>query len=223
MWGWLNEEFCGMLAVFCPNFTQSNTSFDGVLSLPREIGIDNSGALLFWPPNELQALRMSVQRTTPATKIASDPGAELRLTLPVHAGRTVEILTRFAAGWDAEEFGFTVLSDGTPAEATRIGYNASAKQVFIDQRNATAGPVSGEWVYTAPLDLMGEDLVMHCFVDMSVIEVFFGASNAPTVGLQYQRVISARTYTSKISSDMTELFAVGGSVEVTVQSWQLGL
>jgi fructan beta-fructosidase len=119
------------------------------------------------PIQELQRLRQSHFRLVDTS--ASEATAQL--TEANITGAALEIVADFQASQDSE-FGLTVRVGA--AEETRIGYDVSARELFVDRSrsgNVSFSPRFDDR-HTARLPLEHGRLKLHMFVDAYSVEVF---------------------------------------------------
>eukprot|EP01051_Picozoa_sp_SAG22_P002890 SAG22_NODE_134_length_18372_cov_33.054944_10_plen_760_part_00 len=217
LFGWVNEVVCAIGNIYCPNISMSNTSFDGVLSFPREVSIEpESGVLRFGLVPEFLVLRRAHEHHE-MLHVADGAVATLSMT-----GQMLDFSVTFQPS-TAGEFGVSVLaSEDFRQEVVRVGYNATRRSAFIDVRESSQGSVGMPWVYNAPLILTpGRGLALRCLVDKSVLECF-ADETAPGGGspASYRRVITARSYYSQPTSARIGLFSAGAaSVAQVVDVW----
>ena len=136
MLGWLVEDR--------PLDAQLAAGWSGVMSLPRELGLDAGGVLTVRPAAELAA------------------GRGRRLTGDGARGRALEVVATLpAAGRGRAGVADHPAPDGS--EQTTIVYDAAARRLVLD---------AGRTPRAAPLDPRGDTVRLHVFVDHSVVEVF---------------------------------------------------
>jgi sucrose-6-phosphate hydrolase SacC (GH32 family) len=212
------EEVLLSLVFAGPNISMSNTSFDGVLSFPREVTIEpESGVLRFAPVKEFMVLRRMHEHQEGVHIAKGGTGVAFGMK-----GQMLDIEIVFAPS-TATEFGVQVLASADfSTEVVRIGFNASRQSAFIDVRNASAGSVGMPWVYDAPLTLTaGRSFALRCLIDMSVLECFFDEMEAGGSQPQsYRRVITARSYFSQPTSAHIGLYSFGAaSMAASADVW----
>ena len=127
------------------------------------------------------------------------------------AGDALEIIADFRLA-GATEVGLRVRTgDG---EATMVGYDAVAQQIFIDRTHsgdASFSPDFGDR-HAAPLASAADRISLHIFVDRCSVELFGGGGRA---------VISDLIFPSPSSTGL-ELYAVGGKpVAERLDIWAL--
>eukprot|EP01050_Picozoa_sp_SAG11_P005659 SAG11_NODE_407_length_9712_cov_11.569437_6_plen_755_part_00 len=218
LFGWVYENYCAMDLHSCPNHTQSNTSFHGVLSMPREVTISAAGKLSYSPPCELQGLRLASEHHSAKYIMPAAP------VVVETRGWSVEIFAGFEAdpSASAEVYGVQIMSsEDLESEATFVGYNATCGRAYIDLRNATLGSVGMRWVWTAPLTVQARHgLALRVYVDRSTIELFAGQwvpsdNSTAWEDIKFEQMITARAYVSQESSDRIALYSHGAAVVAT--------
>ncbi len=178
----------------------------GAMTIPRSLRLEEVAGrlrLVQEPVRELEALRGRLY-SLPATSF-TEGSTGLEVT-----GTKLEIIVTFKAK-TATEFGLKVrVGQDT---FTTIGYNLERQELFVDRRQSGKVDFSEHFAgkHAAPLTLEDDELKLRVFVDQSSVEVF--AQNG-------QIVITELIYPNP-DSDGLELYAIGGSVEVSGQIWEL--
>jgi fructan beta-fructosidase len=178
----------------------------GAMTIPRSLRLEEVAGklrLVQEPIQELEALRGQLY-SLPAT-ILQEGSTKLEVR-----GTKLEIKIAFKLE-TATEFGLNIRV-GTN-EFTTVGYNLERQELFVDRRQSGKTDFSERFAgrHTANFKLEGKELQLHIFVDQSSLEVF--AQNGRTV-------LTDLIYPS-FNSDGLEVYAVGGTVEVTAQIWEL--
>ena len=198
IWGWLRED---RTLEAC-----REAGWNGVMSLPRVLGLSPDGSLSVAPVPELAALRgrhlrVADQLLPPGGRnlLADVAGDCLELALEITPPRTdtVEVVVRQSP-------------DG--AEQTRLSYDASTEQLSVDRRRASQDQTTVRDVRGCPLRLApGEPLKLRLFLDRSVLEVFANDRVA----------LASRIYPSRPDSLGLALDARGEAHLHTMDVWQL--
>jgi fructan beta-fructosidase len=178
----------------------------GAMTIPRSLRLEEVEGrlrLVQKPVQELEVLRGQLY-SLPATIIQ-----EGSTTLEVR-GTKLEIKIVFKVE-TATEFGLKVRVGAN--EFTTVGYNLERQELFVDRTQSGKIDFSEHFAgkHTAPVTLESSELRLHIFVDQSSVEVF--AQNG-------QIVITDLIYPNP-DSDGLEVYAIGGTVEMTAQIWEL--
>ncbi|KAE8422565.1 Extracellular exo-inulinase inuE [Aspergillus pseudocaelatus] len=117
-------------------------------------------------------------------------------------GKTLDIDLEFSP-YDAAEFGIIVQATSDWKQQTRIGYNVTSQQIFVDRTKS--GDVSFDEtfarVYHAPLVPSSEGIVnLRILVDWSSVEVFGGEGES---------TLTAQIFPSR-NATFAQLFSHGG-------------
>ncbi len=178
----------------------------GAMTIPRSLKLEEvagSLRLVQQPVSELEALRGRLY-SLPATSFAEGS------TVLDARGTKLEMMMTFKAE-TASEFGLKVRVGAN--EFTTVGYNLERQELFIDRTQSGKIDFSERFAgkHSAAVKLEAGELQLHIFIDQSSLEVF--AQNGRTV-------LTDLIYPS-FDSDGLEVYAVGGTVEVTAQIWEL--
>lgn len=184
---------------------QRAAGWAGVMSLPRVLSLTDDGALAETFAPELATLRGEHQRI-----VGLDIAPGLVAKLPV-TGSHLEFQAEFAGG-EAAAYGLQVRGADDGSEATRIGYDAEAQELFIDARHAASDAEAHARLHRRPFALAeGEPLRLHVFIDGSVIEVCANERSC----------LSARVY-PRADSVGVGAFAQGGPARLpTLDVWEM--
>ena len=187
---------------------QRTAGWAGIISLPRILSLADEGTLEIEPVPELGVLRRDHRRFT-NLPIHSDTS----LPLEGVGGDCLEILATFQPG-DAEALGIKVCCSPNEDEQTLIYYTPGDKCLVLDADQSSVNrDVVSHGVQRGPLELAaGEPLMLHIFVDRSVVEVF--ANN--------RQCLTKRIYPARRDSRSVQLFTRGGSVKLeSVNVWDM--
>jgi beta-fructofuranosidase len=187
--------------------------WDGTLTLPRVLRLDDNNDLLIEPVEELNLLRTDhIQK-----KDITINDSELRLE--GIDGNSFELQLKINPR-DADEFGIKVCVSPDGEEQTIISYAMSDKKMKVDlsrtslDKNLMHRYHQDHGLYQeADLDLKsGETLDLNIFIDRSVLEVF----------VNKRLCLTHRIYPSRDDSKGVVLFSEGGSIEVPViNKWRM--
>ncbi|MGX9898972.1 GH32 C-terminal domain-containing protein [Arthrobacter sp. SA17] len=140
------------------------------MTVPRELGLRSSAEgvrLVQQPVAELQDLREDPVLN--AKNLAVPAGSA---ALPA-TGTAYELTATFAAGTAASEFGLKVRTGN--GQETRIGYNRSAGEVYVDRTKSGDVGFSTDFagVQRAPMKVGSTgEVTLRVLVDWSSVEVF---------------------------------------------------
>ena len=187
LWGWILEDK--------PLEEQVATGWAGVQALPRLLSIKPDNTVAAEPISELSLLRKKYWGYRDIT-VPGETAENIRL-LDAPEGKCLEIIAVFD-NTGADEYGLVVLCSPDCQEVTKIGYNTQTGR-FIE----------------APLTIEPADEVrMHVFIDISVIEAFGNNGVACTL----------RSYPERPDSTRIGLFARGGRARAkSIEVWEMAL
>lgn len=174
------------------------------MSIPRKLSLRtiNQKATLVQEPEE------KWNAITQGKKTSTFPSVSGNHTLG-DIGKAVDIELSFSsreATANGSSFGMIVRASEDFSQQTRVGYNFSTQQVFIDR--TISGDVSFDdtfaSVYYAPLlPASNNTVILHIFVDWSSVEVFGG---------QGQATLTSQIFPSD-NATYAQLFSTGGSTK----------
>lgn len=157
LFGWLREQRSDEAI--------EEAGWAGVLSLPRELALDQHGRLVSRPVREYQQLRMPSPKTD---HLSLNPGE--RLILPI-TGRQVEVGLSVRRGEGSFELGVAASPDET--EFTLIGCDPQDGTVLLDTTHSSlSGNVQTGVQMLSLVETDGEEMRLHVLLDGSVIEVW---------------------------------------------------
>lgn len=142
-----------------------NRGWNGCMSLPRVLTLDNDNNLIQTPAPELKQLRGN------HCKIGSRTLTSESQRLDGIRGDTLEIIAKFTAG-TAQSFGLRLRQSDNGQNAVTIRCTANNLNVA-----GTDVPV--------PLDDRTRELRLHIFLDKSVLEVFMGDGRTSVTRVEY--------------------------------------
>ena len=175
----------------------------GAQSLPRDLSFAPSGQLLQSFVPELQSLRK------PETYRRHTLGSGL-----VASSLQLEVVGRFTLVADQTKslgvVGFTVLGSADGSESTFVGVDAQSRIVMVNSTNQGVYNLANETGLSAPLLGDGSSVLIHCFVDGSVLEVIF--DNATAFSVRISPTSASNTYLGVRGS---------GALSAVVESWEL--
>ncbi|MEH6681417.1 MAG: GH32 C-terminal domain-containing protein [Sediminicola sp.] len=191
----------------------SGPGWHGNMGLPVEIGLDPDDELILNPIEELHNLRKKelVEVNDVDIMVAND-------NLKKVDGDMIEVLVELES-ISAERYGLKVRKSPKGEEETGIYYDNGAKVFGVDHSRSSLK--SGmEEIYKdnymtanpkGPINLKGENLVLHVFIDKTMLEVYANKRKA----------ISTRTYPMLDTSNGLELFADGDIRVKSLRVWEL--
>jgi fructan beta-fructosidase len=189
-------------------FDVPTTPFNGQLSLIRELRLKKFPLGLRLVQNPIS--EYTRLRGTPASwskKVLRPVGANL---LASTTGDSLEIIAQFKAdAATATDFGIKVRTGN--GQSTAIGYDRTARRMYVDRTDAGAVPVTNgapnpDWPgrHSAPLDPVNGTVTLRIYVDRSSVEVF--GNNREQIS---ELILPDR------SSLGYETYAIGGKVTLT--------
>jgi beta-fructofuranosidase len=185
--------------------------WDGVLTLPRVLSLDEYSDLIMEPVEELQSLR-----TNPTTiknliiddderKINEIEGDALELSFSIEPN-------------NVDEFGLRVLCSPDGREQTTISYVPAKNIIRVDLSKTSLDPgkMKDVWfplIQEAVLNLASdESLELHVFIDKSVLEVFVNG----------KLCLTHKVYPSLVESKEIRLYSVGGKIDIAeLNAWKM--
>lgn len=173
-----------------------------LFSIPREISLQD-GKIIQRPLRELESLRGE------GFKLEEQP-LKGRLSLP-DMGHQYELLIRFRPG-NARKFGVVLHKNPDGSEFTKLYFdcrkgNLVFKKKKIGNKRPWFSPRCDKDSYT----LSGDEVLLHLYVDGSVLEGFINEQDAFT----------NRLYPSKSNSTLVELFSDGTTTMVQAGIWKM--
>ncbi len=201
----------GIIAERRTSEAQLEAGWAHLFSFPRVWTLCEDGqSICQQPANELQSLRGKSRNWNGLAFSDTHPLIE-------DAPRTMEIRVDFA-GVEAQQFGLDLLRSASGEEYTRIYYDQESKTLNLDLTHSSLSPTVFEDVKvnrSTPLDLLpGDRLLLHIFLDHSVIEVYINDKSA----------FATRAYPALETSTGLGLFAHGGRASAhSIQVWELSL
>lgn len=181
--------------------------WQGCMSLPRVISLDDSGRPVFTPAPELETLRGAPVRLE---NLDVAPGAAL--PLPGVRGGCLEIRVRLHSG-GARRLGLLLLDDNNSRRRTAILYDTQKAILSVDRSHSSADSGADRSMRSAHLPLgPGELLDMRLFLDRSVIEIFANG----------RVCMACRIYPEQPDRLHAALIAQGGAARAeSVDAWRL--
>lgn len=173
---------------------QIKAGWANTFSLPRELTLGPTGALIQRPAVEIQRLHGKAIFQG-CTDIKPDQRQLLEVT-----GDQSEIIAQFAPG-TAQQFGLRVRCSPDGEEETLIYYDALSRTINIDRTKSSLNPEVERTTRSGRFLLAeSEPLMLQVFLDHSVIEVFLNGREA----------FATRVYPTRNDSTHIGLYASGG-------------
>jgi beta-fructofuranosidase len=185
--------------------------WDGVLTLPRVLSLDDNNDLIIEPVEELQSLRsdhvIHQELSVHDSEIEIDDvkGDALELYVSIN-------------NISAKEFGLRVLRSPDGKEATSIVYDVEENVLRVDLSKTSLDStlMRDHWhplIQEASLEISEDEaLNLHVFVDKSVLEIF----------VNKKLCLTQRVFPSLKESQGITIFSVGGKIEVPeFNAWKM--
>ena len=205
LWGWLWEGRS--------DEAQWAARWAGVMSLPRVLSLSADGTLSIEPVPELKQLRKGVMNHAPTRHMMDLSVLPMSfMQLREVQGDCLEIQAELVPG-EATELGIGVRCAPDGTEQTLIRYDRLQGRLLIDRQQSSLSEEVRRDIREGPLLLAADEpLLLHIFLDRSVIEVFANR----------QLCMSSRVYPSRTDSLGVGLFARGGSARLkALDVWEL--
>ncbi|MGB9607879.1 MAG: glycoside hydrolase family 32 protein, partial [bacterium] len=197
MFGWLRELRSAE--------AQKEAGWSGVMSLPRLLSIKN-GKLSVDVVAEVEKLRRKRLKSLGNLEVK---GSHF-YPLPDVKGDALELICAFRPSY-AKSFGVCIRRSPDGDEETLIGYDREKGAVFIDASRSSLDDSLTKPVCYSDLKMKGA-LLLHIFIDRSVVEVF----------VNHELALSTRIYPTRKDSLEVGLFAVGGQAKLEkFEAWQM--
>jgi len=185
--------------------------WDGVLTLPRVLTLDENNDLIMEPVEELKSLRTehvvhkNLTINNSEQKIENIKGDALELDILIKPN-------------DAKKFGLRILCSPDGREQTSIIYDTEKEVVRVDlsKTSLDSSLMRYDWfpsIQEAILKLSpNEELKIHVFIDKSVLEIFVNG----------YLCLTQKVYPSLEDSKEVKIFSVGGEINVPVlNAWKM--
>ncbi|ELZ81943.1 sucrose-6-phosphate hydrolase [Haloferax elongans ATCC BAA-1513] len=192
-WGWVKESR-GV-------HSQWHAGWSGLMSLPRELSVDETGTLHQRPVSELTSLRG--HHVADADRVL-DGGDHTDLPL---SGNAYELVFDVAVE-DGATFELGLFESPARSERTVVRYDGD--RIVVDRDASSHSHDVDRGPRSMPVE--GDTLSLRIFVDCSVVELFANET----------RCLTTRVYPTRADADGVSLAARGGSVEVArLDAWEL--
>ncbi|WP_309122168.1 GH32 C-terminal domain-containing protein [Paenibacillus sp.] len=173
------------------------------LGLPVALRLDANDELNIEPIEELQGLRGNK-----VVDIANKTLASANAHIKKVKGDMLEIVMEIDPG-DAQKFGLNVRRSDNGEEETLIYYDKGDQTFNIDRTRSSVDPdVRVDGIQGGYVDLDGENLKLHIYLDRSVVEAFANE----------KKKLTTRVYVGRYDSLGLQVWADG---EITVKSMEI--
>ncbi len=171
--------------------------------------IDGQVRLVQRPVDALTTLRQASPYTASNTAVSTGDAALTGVSSAVHP---LEIQAQFVPG-AASEFGIKV-HVGINGDATVVGYDASAGEIYVDRSKSGAYAFDASFSarHSAPLPLRAGVVDLHIFVDKASVTVF---------GADGEVVLTEQIFPGAFSDGITIFARGGGAVLNSLNIWAL--
>lgn len=200
LWGWLNESRSER--------ARKQAGWAGAMSLPLAVALAPDGCLTLNPTSEVQTLR---DRHWRRDDLPLCPGFDEPLTDACGDCLELIALVELSAGAEA---GLKLRCSPDGEEYTAITVKQATRQVVIEREHTSLDAEMDRTPAAAPLKAAArEPVVLHIFLDRSVIEVFADGGRT---------VLATRIYPTRPDSLGVSLFSRGApAVMKTLDVWRL--
>ncbi|HVB22355.1 MAG TPA: glycoside hydrolase family 32 protein [Ktedonobacteraceae bacterium] len=200
LWGWLWEGRS--------DEAQGVAGWAGVMSLPRVLALAADNTVCLEPVPELKQLRGVHLRVVDQPILPTS-----LMQCGAIQGDCLEILAELMPD-EATELGIGVRCAPDGTEQTLIRYDRLQGRLLIDRQQSSLSENVQRDIRAGPLALAaGEPLLLHIFLDRSVIEVFANR----------RLCMSSRVYPSRTDSLGVGFFARGESASIkALDVWEMG-
>lgn len=202
------------IAIFSVKEGKPPTGWNDVMTLPRQLVLNEDETLSMSPLPETDSLRFDHKSVEPTTIPANQ-----EIVLDGLGGKAIEIRAEIDPG-DAREVGLYVLRSPDSEERTRISFyqnthrrfNRSALQIDVSE-STTRNDVFARPPETGDVGIgPGEKITLRIYIDRSIIEVYANDKQCVTV----------RVYPEREDSRGISLFARGASAQLLgLDVWQM--
>ena len=177
-----------------------------VYGLPRVLSLHRDGTLRQEPTPLLNSLRKTrfvlEKRTLKAESLLLDV-----------EGNSLEIIASFAPAGTGR-FGLSLCGSPGLEEETLLFYDSAEAKLTLDRRRLSLNPAVQRTMDVAPFNLGTEEpLVLHIFVDRSILDVFLCGGRG---------AFTSRIYPTRKDSTRLRVFSESGGVTAqSIEVWQL--
>lgn len=144
--------------------------WQGVMTLPRILALDDAGQMTYTVAPEVTALEKSTYTHGRQLTLA-----QAQLALAHVAGDTLAIHANLTATGDTVTT-LVLRHDATSGEATTVTWDRGQNCLHMSMAQSSLNQNTSKDTYTAPLHVsVGDTLDLHIYVDRSLIEIYAGA------------------------------------------------
>ncbi|WP_310832690.1 GH32 C-terminal domain-containing protein [Paenibacillus pedocola] len=176
------------------------------LALPVSLSLDEHNELRIEPIQELQSLR--------GTKLANFTDKNLQAAnqlIQNVKGDMLEIIMEIDPG-EAQKFGLKVRRSDNGQEETLIYYDKTNGTFNVDRTKSSIDPdVRVDGIQGGYVDLDGENLKLHIFLDRSVVEAF----------ANYKKKLTTRVYVGRYDSLGLQVWADNDITVKSMEVWNM--
>lgn len=176
------------------------------LALPVSLSLDENDKLRIEPIQELQSLR-SKKLVDLKNKNLTSTNAHIKHV----KGDMLEIVMEIEPG-DAEKFGLKVRRSENGEEETLFYYDKTNNTFNVDRTKSSIDPDARvDGIQGGYVDLNGENLKLHLYLDRSVIEAF----------TNYKKKLTTRVYVGRFDSLGLQVWADGDITVKSMEVWEV--
>jgi sucrose-6-phosphate hydrolase SacC (GH32 family) len=180
--------------------------------LPMEVSLGDDDRLRVNPIEELRSLRS--EKLYEASD--ADP-ADVNADLDGVSAETVEIRLELEAV-DAEQYGLRLQRTEDGEEETYLVYDEPSETINVDRRASTTNSdlrfetkLQSDLVHSGEIELEGDTLELHLYVDKSLIECYVNSLKS----------VTTRAYPTRDDADGLRIFYVGDVIVRSMEVWEL--
>ncbi|MDQ0113841.1 GH32 C-terminal domain-containing protein [Paenibacillus harenae] len=176
------------------------------LALPIALSLDENDELKIEPIKELEGLRGNKVIDFKDKKLASANALIKKVK-----GDMLEIVMDIDPG-DAQKFGLKVRRSKNGEEETLIYYDKTDKTFNVDRTKSSVDPdVRVDGIQGGYVDLNGENLKLHIYLDRSVVEAFAND----------KKKLTTRVYVGRYDSLGLQVWADGDITVKSMEVWEM--
>lgn len=176
------------------------------LALPIALSLDSNDELKIEPIEELQSLRGNK-----VVDFTNKNKASANALIQDVKGDMLEIVMDIDPG-SAEKFGLKVRRSDNGEEETLIYYDKTNETFNVDRTKSSIDPdVRVDGIQGGYVDLDGENLKLHIYLDRSVVEAF----------ANYKKKLTTRVYTGRYDSLGLQVWADGDITVKSMEVWEM--